>query len=132
MLAINPQSKVERIGFVSLRLRLASPSGTLWFVASLGESAESSLPIPSHPFPAKLLLPSSVSSSLGRWPCHLCVSWRSQGGSQARGLPIHPDSFLPRVTCIAWTSAGQEPGPGSEPWILGVVQSLYGQSDGWL
>lgn len=40
-------------------------------------------------------------------------SWRSQGRSQALRLPIHPDSFLLRVTCIARTSAGQDPGPVS-------------------
>lgn len=72
MLAINPQSKGEGIGFVSPRLRLASPSGTLWFAASLGKTAESSLPIPHHPFPVELLLPFSVPSSLG---------WRPGAGS---------------------------------------------------
>lgn len=117
---------------MSLRLRLASPSGTLWFVASLGKSAESSLPIPSYPFPIELPLPFSVPSSLRWWPCHLSVSWRSQGQPQALGLPILPDSFMPRVTRIARTSAGQDPGPGSEPWILEGVQSLSGQSDAWL
>lgn len=68
MLAINPQSKGERIGFVSLRLKLASPSGTLWFAASLGKTAESSLILLHHPFPVELPLPFFVPSLLGRRP----------------------------------------------------------------
>lgn len=68
MLAINPQSKGERIGFVSLRLRLASPSGALWFAASLGKTAESSLILPHHPFPVEFPLSFFMPSLLGRWP----------------------------------------------------------------
>lgn len=131
MLVINPQSKVERIGFVSPRLRLASPSGTRRFVASLRKTADSSLPTSSHPFPVELPLPFLVLCHSG---CGLAKSgsWRSQGRSQALMLLIHPDSFWPRVTCKARPPAGWDPGPESEPQILKGVQSLYGQSDAWL
>lgn len=114
MLVINPQSKVERIGFVSPRLRIASPSGTPWFVASLRKTADSFLPSSSHPFPVELPLPFLVLCHLG---CGLAISgsWRSQGRSQALMLLIHPDSFLPRVTGKARSPAGRDPGPGSEP-----------------
>lgn len=93
MLVINPQSKVERIGFVSPRLKLASPSGILWFVASLGKTADSSLPISSHPFPVELQLPFLVLCHSG---CGLAisVSWRSQSRSQALRLSNTPRFLL--------------------------------------
>lgn len=133
MLAINPQSKVERIGFVSPRLRLASPSGTLWFVASLGKSAESSLPIPS---PTLFLLSSCCPPQCPRHSgggLAISVSaGRVRVGPRHVGVQYIQTPFCPESLCIAWTSVGQDPGPGSEPRILRAVQSLYGQSDAWL
>lgn len=94
MLAINPQSKVEGIGFVSLKLRLASPSGTLWFAASLGKTAESSLPIPHHPFPVGLPLPFSETPSLGRW---MLEASGEVPGTQASNTPRF---LFVQVPCI--------------------------------